>query len=161
MTFLDVAALVREIQNGMYANVDSLRTQWKLEKRTKAVGAFRLKYTLIRERGLLDDLVKNDSPDRRGNFSYGVSRWVAEPMKETRGEGEERALGERSEFRELIDNVDGKTTAVTFWVYPDSFPLYRALRDYCVKRGIVVAGRPLPMSIPIASSRNGTASRGQ
>ena len=52
-------------------------------------------------------------------------------------------------------------TAVTFWVYPDSFPAYRRLRDYLYDRDVVVAGRPLPDGTPIASRREGTASRGQ
>ena len=50
---------------------------------------------------------------------------------------------------------------VTLWVYPDSFTLYRQLRDYLVERNVVVAGRPLPDGLPIASSRRGTSSRGQ
>ena len=52
-------------------------------------------------------------------------------------------------------------TAVTFWVYPDSFDLFRRLRDLLYERDVVVAGRPLPDGVPIASSRRGTVSRGQ
>ncbi len=61
----------------------------------------------------------------------------------------------------MVDALDPKTTAVTFWVYPDSFPLYRRLRDLLHERDFVVAGRPLPEGMPIGSSRHGTASRGQ
>ena len=60
-----------------------------------------------------------------------------------------------------MDALDPKITAVTFWVYPDSFPLYRRLRDYLHDRDFVVAGRPLPEGMAIGSSRHGTASRGQ
>jgi hypothetical protein len=50
---------------------------------------------------------------------------------------------------------------VTIWVYPDSFPAYRKLRDYMHERGIEVAGRPLCAGMPITYSNHGTASRGQ
>ena len=50
---------------------------------------------------------------------------------------------------------------VTFWVYPDSFEMFRKLRDHVYERGHDVAGRPLPAGTPIAGSRNGSASRGQ
>ena len=78
-----------------------------------------------------------------------------------RGESGDKALAEGSGFRAVIDKFDKKTTAVTLWVYPDSFGLYRQLRDFMHDRDIVVAGRPLPEGVPIASSSQGTASRGQ
>jgi hypothetical protein len=52
-------------------------------------------------------------------------------------------------------------SAVTFWVYPDSFSLYRQLRDHAVAKGLTVAGRPLPDGTPIAGSPWGRKSRGQ
>ena len=60
-----------------------------------------------------------------------------------------------------MDGLDPQYAAVTFWVYPDSFPMYRQLRDYLYERDLVVAGRPLPDGSQIASSRHGTVSRGQ
>ena len=61
----------------------------------------------------------------------------------------------------MADAIDARQTVVTFWVYPDSFSLYRELRDYLYDRDVVVAGRPLPEGIPITSSRRGSVSRGQ
>jgi hypothetical protein len=60
-----------------------------------------------------------------------------------------------------VDSLDPQQTVVTFWVYPDSFALYRRVRDYLYEHDIVVAGRPLPEGIPITSSRRGSVSRGQ
>jgi hypothetical protein len=70
-------------------------------------------------------------------------------------------LAEDSEFRQIVDTLDPQETAVTFWVYPDSFDLFRRLRDYLYERDVTVAGRALPEGIPIASSRRGSVSRGQ
>jgi hypothetical protein len=71
------------------------------------------------------------------------------------------ALAEGSEFRQVIDGIDPQQTVVTIWVHADSFALYRRLRDYLYDRDVIVAGRPLPEGHPIASSRQGTVSRGQ
>ena len=60
-----------------------------------------------------------------------------------------------------IQSMRPSTAQITFWVYADSFELYRKLRDYLHEKDIVVAGRPLLVGMPIASSRKGTASRGQ
>ena len=73
----------------------------------------------------------------------------------------EAALSEGSEFRQIVDGIDPQHTVVTFWVYPDSFTLYRRLRDYLYEHDVVVAGRPLPQDVPITCSRNGSVSRGQ
>ena len=82
-------------------------------------------------------------------------------MLPVRGETAERALVQGSDFRQLVDGIDPQQTVVTFWVYPDSFALFRRLRDFLYTRDVVVAGRPLPEGVPIASSRRGSVSRGQ
>ena len=96
-----------------------------------------------------------------GAFRYRRTRWEVEPVAPDRGEPGDKALAAGSEFRKVVDAIDAKTTAVTLWVYPDSFALYRRLRDYLHDRDVVVAGRPLPEGVPIASSSQGTVSRGQ
>ena len=59
------------------------------------------------------------------NFSYGLSEWVLEPVVFNRGETLERALTPGSDFRQIIDSGVPQQTVVTFWVYPDSFGLFR------------------------------------
>ena len=145
----------------MQAKGEQLRSTWEVEDDTGPVGAFRLHYAIARQRGLLDAVVGSTAPDARADFSYGLAGWVAVPVRPDRGETLEAALRSGSEFRRIIDALDPKQTAVTFWVYPDSFALYRRLRDYCLMRDLVVAGRPLPEGVPMASSRSGTASLGQ
>jgi hypothetical protein len=161
VAFVDVAAFLNDIRRGLEEKEKLLRSQWKVEDVTAPVGPFRLRYTMERERGTLDVLGNGLQPDAAGMFRYGVTRWVVEPLAPVRGETAEAALQPRSEFRQIIDTIDARTTVVTLWVYPNSFALFRRLRDYLHERQIEVAGRPLPDHIPIASSRSGTASRGQ
>jgi hypothetical protein len=157
VTFIDVGALVDEIKRGMRAKGEELRTNWEVSDVAGPIGPFQLRYTLERER----DSFPGSTPDTSGAYRYGLSAWYVEPVTEVRGETLEQALKPGSEFRQIADGLDPQYAAVTFWVYPDSFPLYRQLRDYLYERDLVVAGRPLPAGSKIASTRHGTVSRGQ
>lgn len=161
VTLVDVGALLDEIRRAMKRHGDELKTRWSLEQTTTAVGAFRMRYLLERRRGLVDSIASPVTPDADSGFSYGLSRWVAEPVQEDRGETADEALKADSEFGRVMSRLDPERTAVTLWVYPDSFALYRELRNHLHDRGFVVAGRPLPEGASIAASRDGTASRGQ
>ena len=158
VTVIDVGAMLEQLHHDRGDKTKALATQWEVAGETDPVGAFRMHYVLERERGPADGPGGPPLPDAQ--FSYGAS-WTVEPINGQRGEPEEAALAAASDFRRVVDALDPKTTAVTFWVYPDSFPLYRRLRDYLHDRDFVVAGRPLPEGMPIGSSRHGTASRGQ
>lgn len=159
VTLLDTAALLEQIRRVVRSKGDELRQRWKVRDVTQPVGAFRLRYVIERERTTLDGPAAGAPVD--GAYRYGLSGWEAEPILTERGELAEQALAGGSAFRKVVDDLDPQQTVVTFWVYPDSFALYRRLRDYLHAKDVVVAGRPLPEGVPIASSRNGTASRGQ
>jgi hypothetical protein len=161
VAFIDVAAFQAEIRQQMREKSQLLRRQWQVEDVTAPMGAFRLRYVIERERGLMDSLAAGGTPDPDANFRYGVAGWFVEPIAPQRGETAEAALARGSEFRQIADTLDPDLAVVTFWVYEDSFALYRRLRDHLAERGIEVAGRPLPLGHPIASTRHGTASRGQ
>jgi hypothetical protein len=155
VTLLDTATLHRlALQDGL----KQLSMQWEVSGVTSPVGAFRWRYVLERERSLMDG--PGASAPAGGRYQASLS-WQAEPVLPERGETAEKALSSGSDFRRLIDELDPLQTVVTLWVYPDSFPLYRALRDYLHGKEVVVAGRPLPDGMLIGSSRHGTASRGQ
>jgi hypothetical protein len=161
VTFIDIAALLSEVKQGLQEKAPMLRTQWQVEGVAGPVGPFRLRYLIERERDLLDNLGSLGTPTGNNSFSYGLSEWVVEPIAPTRGEAADTALARGSEFRQVVDYVDPRQTVVTFWVYPDSFALYRQLRDYLHQREVEVAGRPLPDGMHISSSRRGSVSRGQ
>ena len=52
-------------------------------------------------------------------------------------------------------------TTLTFWVYPDSFGLYRELTQFAHAEGFTVAARPLQETDLITASPFGTKSSGQ
>jgi hypothetical protein len=157
ITAIDLASMLDEIQSRMRDKAEQLKALWSINDVTAPQGAFRLRYTLERERNLLEGA----TPNSRDSFRYGLSGWTLEPVLDPRGETAEEALRPGSGLRKVLDRLDPRQTVVTLWVYPDSFALYRQVRDYLHDRDIVVAGRPLPDGVPIASSRKGTTSRGQ
>jgi hypothetical protein len=160
ISFIDIDAFLTEVRRSTNDYVDQLRTQWSVTGVTGPIGAFRLRFTVEREQNLLNGDA-GSVPTGQGGFRYGLSGWVAEPIVEIRGETAAAALAANSEFHRLIDNLDPEHAVVTLWVYPDSFALYRQLRDYLHEHNIEVAGRPLPPGTSIASTRQGSASRGQ
>ncbi len=160
VTQLDHGALIDAIKREMRIKSEQLRQQWEVRDVTVPVGAFRLRYVLERERGPMDTPLGGIGTVN-GAYRYSMSGWEAEPVTEQRGESPEDAMKPGSAFRRVIDASDPQQTAVTFWVYPDSFAVYRTLRDYLHNQDRVVAGRPLPEGVPIASSRKGSVSRGQ
>jgi hypothetical protein len=159
VTVIDIGAMLEEMRRDRAEKTKLLSTQWEVDGVTGPVGAFRMNYALERERGPAAGPA-GSAPVPEAEFSYNIS-WMIEPVIEERGEAEAAALTPKSDFLNVVDSVDPKVTAVTFWVYSDSFPVYRQLRDLLHKRGFVVAGRPLLEGMPIGSSRHGTASRGQ
>jgi hypothetical protein len=161
VTFIDIDSMTKEISDGIQDKAKTLRSQWQVTDVTAPVGAFRLRYTLEREHGMMDALAGAFGPSQGEAFRAAVTEWVVEPIDPLRGEDVRQALAPGSVFHQLADRFDPQQSAVTFWVYPDSFALFRQLRDYLYERRIVVAGRPLPYGVPIVCSRHGSVSRGQ
>src|SRR5205823_11076397 len=65
VTFLDVEALVREITQGLQARGEQLRTSFQLNEETAPVGAFKMRYVIARERGLIDSVTGGSTPAER------------------------------------------------------------------------------------------------
>ncbi|MBI1833040.1 MAG: hypothetical protein HYR84_16490 [Planctomycetes bacterium] len=157
VTYIDLPSFLQEYRTSQDEIANELKSKWRVERTTSPVGPYRLRYVVERERSALDA----GATPGQGSFRYGLSAWEVEPIATQRGESVEQALREKSEFRQLVDPLDPSLTVATFWVYPDSFELFRTLRDHLYERGHDVAGRPLPLGTPIAASKHGSASRGQ
>ena len=160
VAFVDVFGLLAELTSRRDEIEHRLENSWQMTANLGPIGAFRMNITVERERGMIDSL-GGDKPGTSHGFRYGLASWQIQPIALQRGETVSEALRAGSDFRDIADRLDTEQTAVTFWVYPDSFAAYRQLRDYLYKREITVAARPLPAELPIASSRRGTTSRGQ
>jgi hypothetical protein len=83
------------------------------------------------------------------------------PVSPQMGETAEEAFAPASQFRSELAGVDPRETAITMWVYPDSFALFRELKRELFKVGFQVAGRPLPEGELIGGSPQGSRSVAQ
>ena len=95
-----------------------------------------------------------------GGFRVSLSQWEVRPEKGFKGEAADVALKKGSKFYDSLLGVTPETT-LTFWVYPDSYELYRKLQKFTQQHGFSVAARPLPEGVPLAGSPNGSRSASQ
>jgi hypothetical protein len=132
---------------------------WKLRDApqiTETVGpvrGFRLRYTLKR--------VAQQIETRAGVVSQQrveLDHFVLVPVRDDLGEPLETALQPGSELRSVLAAYDPHQATVTVWVYPDSFDLFRQLKESLFQTGFLTASRPLPQGEPISGSPQGTRS---
>lgn len=83
-----------------------------------------------------------------------------EPHEELVRESLAEALRPGSVFIRELQMAD-VNTAITFWVYPDSYGLYRQLKEFAHAEGFTVAARPLEEGDVIQASPWGSKSAGQ
>ena len=160
VTFLDLAGFLREIEQVFPSFKERLRSEFSIDETTTPIGAFRVRYTVERSRTAGESYGGVGRPIDKNYFGYRLGSFKVEPITSARGETLAQALQPSSDFRQTVDALDAQTV-VTFWVYPDSFAIFRTLREYLYQRGVEVAARPLDMGQAIAGSPTGTKSRGQ
>jgi hypothetical protein len=120
------------------------------------VGSFSLEYELLKAvPGSVEELLE------RKSMRYDLRAWEIVPEFESRGETYEATKNPISEFSRAINRINPDRGTITMWVYPDSFTLYRRLRDELSERGFSVAARPLPDGMAIRGSPMGTHSAAQ
>jgi hypothetical protein len=121
------------------------------------VGSFSLEYELVKSvPASMEELI-----ERKVMRRYDLRAWEIVPEFENRGETYEGTRNPISEYSRSINRINPARTTITLWVYPDSFALYRRLRNELVERGFSVAARPLPDGMTIRGSPQGTQSAAQ
>ena len=121
------------------------------------VGSFSLEYELVKSvPNSMEELI-----ERKLMRRYDLRAWEIVPEFEGRGETYENAQNPISEFSRTLNRINPARVTITLWVYPDSFSLYRRLRNDLVERGFSVAARPLPDGMTIRGSPMGTQSAAQ
>ncbi|MDX1970255.1 MAG: hypothetical protein SFV23_24000 [Planctomycetaceae bacterium] len=117
---------------------------------------FTMHYVVEREAPSLADELRMGP----GVFKISVTEWRLEAERGVPAETVEQALRPGSRFLDAVATAD-PGSAMTFWVYPDSFGAFGQLKSHCQKLNFLIAGRPLPDGVPIAGSPTGTRSTGQ
>lgn len=156
VSFIDLEKLLALVKADAMVRIrlsDNART---VESRVGPAGAFALEYTMGRSLpGSLEDLME------RRRVSFDLRGWEIVPEFEGRGEAYDATRRPVSEFARAINRLNPTKATVTMWVYPDSFALFRKLREDLQARGFLVAARPLPEGMAIRGSPAGSLSAGQ
>ncbi len=145
ITPVPIDAAIEELRNDVKRTARKLESMSEVTETIGPIGDFRLRYTLSK--------MMISSTQAALDISF-----VMLPLSEPQGETLERAMAQRSEFRDAIAKTNPRHTTITLWAYPDSFAIYRTLKKELYKQGFAVAGRPLPMNQPIGGSPQGSKS---
>lgn len=101
-----------------------------------------------------------ETQQQLGMVRASVSEFELVPEGDLEGERDEVAVRPDSVFRNELRKAEPGST-ITFWVYPDSFALFRKLQAIAHREGFTVAARPLPEGMPIKGSPHGSRSAAQ
>lgn len=101
-----------------------------------------------------------ETQQQLGMIRASVSQFEILPESDLKGERSDVALRPESFFRNELRKAEPAST-ITFWVYPDSFALYRKLQALAHREGFTVAARPMPEGTPIMGSPHGSRSAAQ
>lgn len=101
-----------------------------------------------------------ETQQQLGMVRASVSQFELLSESDLAGEQSDVALHPNSAFRNELRKAEPGST-ITFWVYPDSFVLFRKLQALAHREGFTVAARPLPEGTPIMGSPNGSRSAAQ
>lgn len=96
----------------------------------------------------------------RGAIQSADDLFELRPEQDIEEESSDTALRQDSAFRNELRNAEPGST-ITFWVYPDSFVLFRKLQALSHREGFTVAARPLSAGQFIGFSTTGSRSEAQ
>ncbi|RLS53175.1 MAG: hypothetical protein DWH91_15075 [Planctomycetota bacterium] len=156
VSHVPIDTLVERLQAQIQRQREFLLSQEYYESSVGPLDGYRMEFVLERA-----------PPTAVEELNYGVrmvklevTSWSIKPEQGMFEETTEQALRRGSHFLNTMETA-GVGATLTFWVYPDSFELHRALQDYAQTQGWRVAARPLPDGVPIAGSPRGSKSLSQ
>jgi hypothetical protein len=145
--------VIEEVKSDVRNHLSKLRDNARVELSVREVAGFGAKYIL---RKAEVDVELRSGTARHGTIE--LERIFFVDVEPNIGQPTAQALGPGSEFRSRLAAHRPQNTAVTVWVYPDSFDDFRAVKAELFKLGFLTAARPMPMGEPIAGSPTGTRS---
>lgn len=120
------------------------------------ISGFSMKYSLKSQSGMMSD----GSTMRMGRL-VELDKFVLVPTTDILQETLDEALATSGRLRAELASHSDKNVTVTVWVYPDSFQVFRELKERLFPEGYLCAARPLPFGVPIGASPNGASSTAQ
>jgi hypothetical protein len=155
VSFIDLDRMLELAKSDAQVKLRMADRMGVLTSQVGPVGWFSLSYVLGRAQSSIEELLE------RHSIRFDLRGWEVVPTTENRGETYASTRNPISEYARAINRLSPGRSVVTMWVYPDSFNLYRTLRDELNDRGFSVAARPLPEGMLIRGSPLGSVSATQ
>jgi hypothetical protein len=155
VAFLPIEELIARLRPLILRDRDRLIRNGIQRGEIGPVAGFRMEYELRARRLTAIEELRQGIP-----VAFTIASWkmIAEP--DLVAETAEEATRRDGDFVRRLRDADADTT-ITFWVYPDSYALYRQLQEFAHHENFTVAARPIPFNVAIAGSPNGSRSSGQ
>ncbi len=156
VAYVPIKELLENVQSEIKNRKELLIKYPRYQGEVGPIDGFTLQYTIERQSlSIVDELRYG-----QGIMRIGLTEWRIDPEPGFVGESLEQSLKSRSRFQKQLRLIRSGST-LTFWVYPDGFDTFRTLQAQAREQGFIVAGRPLPLGVPISGSPQGTRSAGQ
>jgi hypothetical protein len=152
IAFIPLDRLIEKFKSEAQHKLYKLRDLPEVTDIVGPEGGFRFRYTLERRGSSLEEQLVT------GHIRIQLRRWTLIPVSDALGEPTDAAIDRASRFRSVLAGYHPDKTAVTIWVYPDSFADFRRLKKALFEMGFATAARPLPDGFPISGSPEGTKS---
>ena len=157
ISFIDLSQLLEKTRTDAQIRIRMSDRFGAIGAKVGPIGAFSLAYELVPAvPSNVEELI-----DRRSIRRFELKGWELVPESENRGETYEGTQNPISEYSRALNRINPERATITLWVYPDSFTLYRRIRNELIDRGFSVAARPLPEGLAIRGSPMGTQSAAQ
>jgi hypothetical protein len=155
VAYLPIQELMDQMRGAIAEQRSRLFREGRQQGQVGPIAGFRMDYIVrVRRLSTIDELREGSS------MTVELSNWRLDPEPDLDSEGPDEALKPGSDFLRFLRGADAETN-ITFWVYPDSFAIYRRLQEFAHHENFTVAARPLPMGVPVAGSPQGSRSAGQ
>jgi hypothetical protein len=148
--------LMKRVHSDVQEKISKLRSESEITETVGPIDGFRLRYTLERQDFQPDD--PRHGGRSRGGSRVRMSLFEILPVTEPLGETLAEAQADGSIYHQVLSGLRPEHTAVTLWVYHDTFPEFRKVREELHRAGFMVAARPLPDGVLIRGSPDGAKS---
>ena len=154
ISYIDMDKLIDKVKTDarIQIRLSGGSTRSHIASQVGPVGSFVMRYEMGR--------AQDEFGDSRG-VNFDLTGWELVPLHDNRGETFQTIRSPASEFGRAVNRLSPSSASITLWIYPDSFNLYREVRDYLHQRGFTVAARPLPFGMTIRGSPGGSLSATQ
>lgn len=157
VSFIDMDELVERLKVDARIQIRTQSLPRPVSGEAGPVGEFSIRYKVVPVGLGLSSGYGSATMDAE----YSLAGYEIVPMRAQRGEGIRAVLEPASSFGRAVNQLDPERDTITLWVYPDSFEVFRQVRDLLHARGFAVAARPLPEDMPIRGSPSGSISAAQ